>query len=150
MQDACRCTVSPCEARTASWQEAEATQQSSGTLSSLPPSATAFKGDTGTPRAAHEIIYPLLLISPWTITLLLLLCAVITFLYTPGNTNIIFVRNPFQFYSGKWYEHKTLLGATSYDVKSNSAWNFPMITIGSFLSIEALLLLSVHFIFQLH
>lgn len=61
-----------------------------------------------------------------------------------------FVRNPLHLYSGKCYEHKTLLGATSYDVKSNRAWNFPLITIGSFLSIEALVLISVHFIFQLH
>lgn len=96
------------------------------------------------------MIHPPLLIFPWTITLRLLLCVVITFLHTPCNTNIIFVINPFHLYSGKCYEHKTLLGATYYDVKSNSAWNFPLITTGSFLSIEALVLLSVHFIFPLH
>lgn len=113
LQDLRRCPLLLYESKTVSLQEAAATHQPPRLSSSQPPYATMFlKGETSTRGAVCQIIYPLLLTFLWTITLLLLLCVVITFLYTLRNTSIIFVKNAFHFYSGKCYEHKTLLGAT--------------------------------------
>lgn len=104
-----KCTV-VCESRRVSLRLATGTQPSAPSHlgHSEPPHSTRLRAAIPELPARH----PLLPIFPRTIEQPLLLCVAVTFRYSPHHTNFIFVRNPFHLYSGKCYEHKTLLGAT--------------------------------------
>lgn len=104
-----KCTV-VCESRRVSLRLATGTQPSAPSHlgHSEPPHSTRLQAAIPELPARH----PLLPIFPRTIEQPLLLCVAVTFRYSPHHTNFIFVRNPLHLYSGKCYEHKTLLGAT--------------------------------------